>query len=231
MNVQKMCFGLWLSVVLAVFTGCQGDERLKEKAELEGRANADEQVKAEKKYLEERAQEMEADLSQRQRFYIATSGVYEGTMKIAGGQDISKVRLTFTPSLPPYNSNRIRTMEEIASDLNNLYFNVQVTQWSDVGDMKAALAFGCVFENVRPDLKTGQINLAASECTSVYRLNLSDELDVVSPVDVKSRRERGIRLAEDILENRETNVTAMRGVRQVTNAARIFELSAKKIDE
>lgn len=210
--------------------GCQqGDERLKDKAKLEGETNAAEQIKAEKKYLEDRSKEMETDLARRQRFYTAVSGTYVGTMK-GRGDDFFKVRLIFTASLPPYKSGSIRALDEIVSDLNNLYFNVQVLQWDDVPGTPGGVAFGCTFQNVRPDLVTGQMNLVGQDCASLYAVTLADTSQIPTAEGSHFDRDVSAKLANAILENQEGPIRSLKGVRHVTKGATIFPFGVDRVD-
>ena len=219
--VLGLCMGL---------TGCQqGDERLKEKAALEGEESAKKQIEAEKKYLEERAEEMESDLARRQRYYTGVSGVFEGTMTGQLPEDKLKVRLTFAPSLPPYHSSRVRALEEIVQDLNNLYFNVQVIQWTENGG-DPSIAFGCVFENVRPDLQTGQMHLAASDCSSIYSVSLASDETIPTPSTFRQILGDSMGLANALLEQKQEQVDMLKGLRQVTKSATMFHFAVKRIE-
>lgn len=225
---------LWISgVVFSVLgmTACDlADQGLKEKAKIESETAAENQLKVEKKYLEERSKEMESDLSKRQLFYSAVSGIFEGTMKGSDPKEEFKVRFTFTPSLPPYRATRIRSLEEIASDLNNLYFNVQVIQWAEDGTNSNTLAFGCVFQNVRPDLLTGQMNLVASDCPSIYSLSLADDAEIPTPPTYNQIRESSSAIAAAILDERQKTVSSVKGLRQVTRSSTFFHFAAKRME-
>ncbi len=234
MKTQKIGHKIfWLPAILLaslMLVSCQqGDERLKEKAALEGEESAKKQIEAEKKYLEERAEEMEADLARRQRFYTAVAGIYEGTMQGADPADKLRVRFTFAPSLPPYKSNRTRALDEIVQDLNNLHFNVQVIQWTEDGS-SSGIAFGCVFQNVRPDLETGQMNLAASDCSSLYSIHLAEDENIPAGGAFKVVRSDSTRLSSAILNEQGSDVRALKGFRQVTKSSTIFNFAAARIE-
>jgi hypothetical protein len=224
--------GAVLMVFMSIFFlgSCQqGDERFREKAALEGEESAKKQIEAEKEYLEGRAVEMESDLARRQRFYTGVSGMYEGIMQGADAGDTFKVRFTFAPSLPPYKSNRTRALDEIIQDLNNLHFNVQVIQWTEDG-IGSGIAFGCVFQNVRPDLETGQMHLAATDCPSLYSINLAEDGLVPSLGQIKGLKSNSARFAQALLNEQQELVTAIKGFRQVTKSSTIFNFAVTRIE-
>lgn len=175
--------------------GCdQGDERFAEKARIEGRESAKAELQAQIEDLEKRvqlakvegkalaeaelaaqnsnldtrSQEMETDLAIRHRFYQAVQGTYEGSLQTEMGA--YKVKVTLVPSLPPYVVKRTRQLEEVASDLNNLYFNAHLVQWNPK-DSKSAT--GCRVEQIRPDIVNGEIVIASENCANLYSLRIS----------------------------------------------------------
>lgn len=175
-----------VSAAALVLVGCgQGDERLKERAGIESEISAKKSIEVENNNRAARAREMEEDLLRRHRFYQALKGTYEGKFADETGAQWN-IRFTFVPSLPPYKTERVRAIEEIVADINNLYLNVQVVQWS--GTRSAAA--GCKAENIRPDIERGEVSIATSSCPVLYSLSLSIEGDPSGPVD------RGGRSAE-----------------------------------
>jgi hypothetical protein len=145
-------------------------ESLVAKARAEGRAQALEDVKAQNDNLNKRAQSMEEELAQRHKFFQGTSGTYSGKAYGPNGNPFM-TKITLTPSLPPYPSNgRVRTVEEVTHDLNNLYFNAEVLDT----DVAGTIAAGCIFKAVRPDLKKGTIHLVSEDCRKTYHFAVSD---------------------------------------------------------
>lgn len=192
----------------ALFLGCgQGNERLVEKAAIEGAVNARAQVDSANENLARKSHEMESDLAARHRFYQGLKGAYEGVMQTEGGE--FKVRITLAPSLNPYPVERVRTLEEITADLNSLYLNVQVVQWNPANRLSAV---GCRIEQVRPDLLTGEITIAAESCPNLYVLRIDGD---------KS-------LASDLRGGRAAQVSALRGEVYPTSNAAVYTFTAAR---
>lgn len=215
-----------------LLVGCQGDEaaRLKERASIESAESAQQQIEAEKKYQEERSLEMENDLSQRQRFYQAVSGIYEGSGKHGtpdgGGYT---VRLIISSTLPPYKSDRIRTPEEVASDLNNLYLSIQTVMWTAEGiENSGKVSWGCVYEKIRPDLTTGIIHLMSAECKTSFVLYLSDGTDMPDSRQHSEMKATSEEISRHILVGALDSVYAFKGFRQANGAAAQIRFAVQK---
>ncbi len=143
MMLVTVMFGLSAALV-----GCQGDERIGEVSAKEKEA----QVKVEN----DLAVKMEADLQTRQKFYQGVAGVYEGQAQADSGA-IYKIRIRLVPSLPVFKAERVRMREEVASDLNNLFYNAQVLLWTPESKIGAV---GCRATGIRADLENGLIERA-----------------------------------------------------------------------
>jgi hypothetical protein len=116
-----------------------------------------------------RIREMEEDLMKRQSFYEAVKGTYEG--KLEGTPKDFRIRITLVPSLPPYLPGRVRTEEEIRSDLEKLHFNIQVVQWDSQDELSAV---GCLVQGVKPDLINGEIQIASESCPNLYLIKIAN---------------------------------------------------------
>ena len=212
---------------IALITACQqGDDRLKQKAAIEGEETARKQIEAERGYLRERALEMEADLSRRQRFYTAVSGTFEGTMKGETERETLNVRFVITASPPPLQSERARTIGEIESDLINQYFKIVVVQWAPGELGPGGVGFGCVFLNVKPDLNTGVINLASTDCSSLYILHIAEDGDLPDLKQTGLMQEISGRIAQNVLGIEGQTVLSIKGFRQPTRTEPMFRFSA-----
>lgn len=157
----------------------------------------------------ERAEEMEEDLTERRRFYSAIEGTYEGVSQT--GTSGRNLRVVFTQTLPDYASDRVRTLQELEYEFQNLAFNVQVTSWASAG-----AAFGCIFENVRPDIESGVINLVSQQCGNTYQFSL-DGLESSSD------------LAFSILEGSSTRVGRLEAVIYSRNIADKMSASVERV--
>jgi hypothetical protein len=216
---------LVMIIGVLVLSSCQkGDERLQDRTNLE--------LETEKKFLAQWASEMEKDLEIRHRFFSALKGRFEGELK--GGEETFKIRLNLVPSIPPFEADRIRTKEEVASDLLNLHFNSQILHWSPE---ESKYAVGCEFENVKPDLNNGQINLSSKGC-SFYSLNIYDPGDKVSKnggeVDIQSILDQSVNgksksLSAKVLSGEKTTIDELVGEMQPTANSEVFKFLIRRV--
>lgn len=215
-----------LVTIAATFTfltlsGCgQGNERLEEKARIEGRVSSEAGIQAENQNLAARSGAMEEDLAQRHRFYQAVEGTYEGELQTEQG--MFRIRLTMVPSLYPYNQERVRQLEEVTADFNNLYFNAQVVQWNSTNPLSAV---GCRVTGVRPDLINGEITIASESCPNFYSLRISDQVYGASDAGPSSSE-----IAAQVATGALSRIDALMGdVRPSTNAS-IYRFAAARAD-
>ncbi len=198
-----------------------------QRARAEGRAQAEAEINAGNANLSAKAQLMEADLATRHLFYQALKGTYEGALATERGE--FKVRITLVPSLPPATYVRSRQLEEITSDLNNLFFHAQVLQWNPANRLSSV---GCRVENIRPDINKGEIAIASSNCPNLYKLRIADP-----------EAERSVRTEENptpkdpevsnatataIRDGKITELAEIRGEVHPTTNASIYTLSVKR---
>lgn len=141
------------------------DESTKTRAKAEEEAVTDVQ----NKNNAQKAARMERELMARHSYYQAIAGKYEGD--IATNAGTYKMRITLVPSILPYRGERVRELSEIETDLNNLYFYVQVVQWHPNSE---ATAVGCRISGIRPNMNEGYMVVGSSECSNLYQVFLSD---------------------------------------------------------
>lgn len=200
---------------------------LTQKARAEGKAQAEAELAAQNGNLATKAQQMEADLANRHLFYQAARGTYEGSLTTERGE--FKVRITLVPSLPPFLGTRTRQLEEIASDINNLYFNAQVVQWNPANRLSSV---GCRVENLRPDTNKGELSIAATSCPNLYQLKIADEeVERVSTEATGAKPDGKVlarEVATSIREGRIAEVTEIRGEVHPTTNASIYSLVVKR---
>ncbi len=203
---------LAIVVLTTLFAGCgQGDDRLVEKARIEGQAGAESALSAENENLASKARAMEADLARLHRFYQAVKGTFEGTLTTEAGD--YKIKIILTPSLPPYITDRVRQLDEIVSDLNNLHLKVQVVQWHP---SNALSAVGCRVENIKADTINGEVVIASENCSNLYALTIAAD-GVSSATDASTD---SAALSSAILTGGVEAVNTIRGeVHPTTNAA------------
>ncbi|MEW6057107.1 MAG: hypothetical protein AB1540_10875 [Bdellovibrionota bacterium] len=213
-----------IALIALLSVGCSNDDdAMAEKARLEGREAAKTQVDAENENLAKRAKAMEDDLSSRQRFYQAVSGIYEGKMRDARNAEWN-VRLTLVSTLPVYQPNRTRTPAEIEADINNLYLNVQTLQWN----RSQSSASGCAFEKIRPDLKTGRIELVAPNCPNSYSIDLSEESHMESNMEMAQALQISSNLTASLLSGQKGSIGALAGYRHSARRSSTYSFFATR---
>ncbi len=151
-----------LSLVLV--TGCeqQSDDRLKEKTQIEGAIQAQEQLKIE----QARVADTEEAINKKQDFLEANGGHFEGTVTRNG--DTHVMRISLFPNFPRYKDKRVRTLSVVSEENAALAYNVQIMLWN--AD-KSIFQEGCRFVGIRPQAN-GQIELTSPECSGGYYLLL-----------------------------------------------------------
>lgn len=123
--------------------------------------------------LRVKALAIEKELAVRQRYYQGVKGAYEGSFidHFAGIDLPFKIRITITPSISPYQSDRQRTPDELLTDVNNLSFTAQVALW----DTNTNNTYTCSFTGVKADLVSGEIKLLSpSDCAEGFSISLAD---------------------------------------------------------
>lgn len=196
-----------LSLPLLSLVGCGSDnDRLRERARIEGEESAKKSVEAENSNRERRVSEMETDLQRRQLVYHAVKGVFQGPDKKG-----YESRFVLTPSLPFYKPDRVRTVEEVTNDLTNLFITVEVSFWDPTDSFNR---YSCQFQMVRPDLETGRMFLSSESCPFSYTIFMGEDLKPQSEPSrassqvVKSVLSGSINKIENILiEERSRNTT------------------------
>lgn len=186
-----------LSLVLAVLlSGCGSEnQRIQEIASLQSEAASKKAINEENKNIEAWAAQMEKDLQTRLHFYHAMAGTYSGEYQING--ETFNTRLTFVPTLPVYQPDRIRRLEEITDDLTKLYLSAFVVEW----DPETRSTLGCSFENLRPDLNSGETYLVSENCPKFYTIYLSErrESSDLSDPNPKIKPQVSPRMTEAVL--------------------------------
>jgi len=164
-----------LSIVLSTFLltalfGCQSqdNDKVSERARVEGQAQAKEQTKEEREAIDQRSKEMELSFIKKIEYYEDHAGHFDGTMS----KDALKfgIRISLFPNLTKPADDRVRTPAEIEADLTLLAYNVQIVQWSLENP---AASEGCRVEGLKPDMKTGRLNIISSQCPNSYYLTLN----------------------------------------------------------
>ncbi len=149
------------------------------------RARAEEEAGTEvqNKNNAQKAARMEVELSNWHNYYKAITGTYEGDISTDTGP--YKIRVTFVPSILPYSGKRVRELSEIESDINNLFFFVDVVQWNPSVEGSGVPCSA----TVKPDIYTGSIIIKrANDCPNSYQIYLSAMIENKSSNDVAGGR-------------------------------------------
>lgn len=210
---------------------------IRTRAREEGKAQAQADIAEQNANLSRRSDEMESDLKVRHRFFQAVRGVYEGSLKAEKKE--WQVRVTLVPSLPPYNVNRVRQLDEVASDLNNLYFNAQVVQWNP---KDKSVATSCRVEHVRPDIVNGEVTIASENCPNLYFLQVAEGEEPSAPTTDAASENDATKVAEKadmntssaslalaIREGRTSRVKKIQGSVQPATDASVYELTVTRV--
>jgi hypothetical protein len=188
--MKKIITLMALSVILAACDQKGSTSDTKDRARAEGEA----ETEVNNNNTDRRALKMEADLQKRYRFYKGVSGDFESSFKIK--ETTYKGKITFSPTIHILESERVRTVEEIQDDLNNLFLNAQVYIWTeDFG------IIGCVFERVRADINTGVIQLFSSECTNSLEIRLTTK-----NTKAKDRKDTSELLAQSLVSGAQESI-------------------------
>lgn len=217
-------------LLMLVTTACgQGNERLAEKAAIEGRAQAEADLNVTNSNLEAKASKMEADLALRHAYYQALEGSFEGELTTEKAQ--YKIRVSFASSIPPYRGTRTRQLEEISADLNALALHVQVLQWNPANQLSAV---GCTVEGIRPDISRGEIVIASTSCANLYRLRIIDpSLEQSEAGAERSKRAElatAVATARAVRDGRIASIPEIRGEVQPTTNASIYRLAVRRLE-
>lgn len=212
------------STALFILMACSKDDgRLKKKAALEAETTSQSQVRVENANQSAKAEQMEKDLIRRHRFYQAVKGIYEGSISTSFGN--FSIRFTLTPSLAPMNHNRVRQLEEIAADLNNLSLNAQILQWDP---RNTATAIGCRVSGIKPDIEKGTFAISTESCPNLYQISITERSYSGTSSENTSMAKK---IAEQILEGDLVDIDSIVGTVQPSTNATIFKFVAIKIEE
>lgn len=214
---MRLIILLLLGLSLAACDNKSSVDSTKDRARAEEEANGEVQ----RKILAERAQKMENDLAVRHHFYQAMRGRYEGELFTNDGD--LKIRITLSPSIPPYLGDRVRELSEIESDLNNLFFHAQIVQWHPDSDMSAV---GCRITGLRPDMVTGLLTIASTDCPNLYLVYIGDNSSGKKPQDIERR---AAELAAQVVNLEVDQISRLVGVIQPSSNASMYKFDAKRV--
>lgn len=170
MNVFKL-FGLFS---IFIFNwGCQGPSLSEQEANRRDQAGleAEEQTKADQNQQNQKSQQLERDLRRQYRFYASLIHDYSGQIRIKSTDKKEMeiaVNFSFQPTIPLYTGDRIRTLEEVQSDLERLAFQSSFRFWNP---KKSEVSTGCLFSSAKAFHESGWVRFQnTSECPNVFQV-------------------------------------------------------------
>lgn len=209
---------LFLILPLIFLFGCSkgGDERLAEQADIQAR----EQFQAQNENQRMWAEKMEEDLNRRKRFIQAIEGEFYGEVEV---QEIPfNINARFVSSIPIEFSSRVRTLEEINFELQNLNLNLFVKLENPRVTNSAVT---CVVEGYRPDVKKGLINLITESCKNTFHLSISESLKAVSE-DQRLADSRA--LAAQVTEGSLDRIDNIQGVFESSTSSQKYKFQLRR---
>ncbi len=222
-----------------VIQGCQGPSESEQEARRKEQAGVDagEQAKADQEQQNAQSLKLEADLKRRYRFYSAMSAEYVGQIKLKDkdNKDIDvAISLNSHPTIPLYSGDRIRTVEEVQADLQNLGFQSTFQFWII---KKPGAATGCLFSNAKAFHESGVVRFQSpSECPNVFQLSILPK--VLSQKEIAEIKQFNLEadataLAQRILNGEVQTVpsTFIRMQMPLNGEVKSFQLMKKTTDE
>ncbi len=159
-----------LLLITLLFISCDKDDsRLEEVSGIQGQKNAEKQIEEENKNLAIKAKRMESELQKRTNYYQSLIGDYLGEIIIEGQK--SFIELSIQQNYMPAPTDRIRTLEEISYDLNQISLSVLFKHYAPNSKIVTTT---CQMDLVKPDIKTGKLILASNDCSNFYQLGVSE---------------------------------------------------------
>ncbi len=157
-------------ITLSLVACSKNDNRMKEKAAIESESSTASQLRVENENQAKKAEKMELELAKRHRFYQSVKGTYEGEVQTAIGK--MKIEITFTPSKAPVTRNRVRQLEEITTEINELKLTAHAIQ-SAVNIPESAV--GCPGVTVADDIMKGELTISSPTCPNLYLIKITEK--------------------------------------------------------
>lgn len=167
MKFKKVIFLLTLAVGLY---GCgENKDEYLDSLGKQNEISSQQQIQAERNEHERKAREMEKYLDERKVFIQALEGEFSGELNIDNNEFF--ISLEMIPSIPIEFYGRVRQLEEITYEIENLSLNLKVKMENPRVPNSAS---SCNIVNYKPDLSKGIINIISNECKNVFKFILSD---------------------------------------------------------
>lgn len=177
----NLLLGIFLALTLLI--SCGKDEKtLEEVSGVQGQEAAKKQIEEENRNLAVKAELMESELKQRVDFYLALVGDYEGEINLLGNK--SKIELSIQPDTMPLPTTRIRTLEEITNDLNQVSVSILLKHYASGSKI---VSVSCRINKIKPNINSGSLSLSSEDCPNFYQLYVSENLDNNIDIEVDAQ--------------------------------------------
>lgn len=215
-----MKFFLNSILCLCLLACSNGEQGLREQTIIQTK----EEIDAQNKNLQEWSEKLELDLQKRRAFIGAVEGEFQGSFSV--GDTIYSIRSYISPTIPDYEVDRTRSLEELEFELQNLNLNIQIIQW--VPETQLAVG-GCIFEEIKPDLRKGVVNLISENCSNTYQLYLSEKLYTETNYGPTPLEAHSARLAQKIKNGNFESVDRFEGKIRSSMSSRVIHFWMERI--
>ena len=207
-----------LAITLLSIVGCSkgGDERIAEQENIRSR----EQINAQNENNREWADKMEKDLNKRKYFIKSIEGTFTGELTVEGIDFVIKAMIS--PSIPISFSDRIRTLQEINYELENMAINLHIKLENP---RVSNSAVSCTIEGYKPDVDKGMINIISESCKNIFKLLLSDDLN---QLDREILYRDASELARDVKQNNISQIDILSGFFESSVSTKEFQFKLQR---
>lgn len=193
-----------------------GDDRLAEQENIRSK----EQINAQNENQKEWAEKMEKDLNERKYFIKAVEGTFSGDLTVDDLDFVIKAELS--SSIPISFSDRIRTLDEINYELENLAINLHIKLENP---RVSNSAVSCTIEGYKPDIEKGLIKIISESCKNIFKLRLSDDLVSTDRIVVGNRARV---LARSARLNEISQVDILSGIFESSVSTKEYQFKLKR---
>ncbi len=224
-NLNRNLISKLASIFAAVIflSGCGSDnDRLRERAGIEGEESARKSVEAENEVRAQRAKVAEESLQKLNRFIQASIGTFSGELVTDDGKKFV-LSVTLYSSLPPYKpEGRIRPEDEIIKNIEGLYLNAS----TKIIDNSGKPIRGCTVVQIKPDFEKGEFTLINAGCNDTFSFYLDPGSTPGLRASINGEGQRIF--PAEILEGKVDKVPEFYAVARSTLWSREFGLTMKR---
>jgi hypothetical protein len=174
-----------LILFLLFLSSCGGTEE--ELKELESIKNQD-AIEKQNENIRSKSTLLQTEINQIRKFLDAVSGEYKGqfvTDKFVFGASIKLISST-----PEKSSSRVKSLEELEYELQNLALNVVSKAWTE----ETPYTGGCFYPKILPDFENGVINISSSTCPVSLKIYISNDIKNINDKEEARKVAKEIKL-------------------------------------